>query len=89
MSAAKVVVVVLWLVLFSCFFIATGSTLSLIGRSAFWILIVTHVIECAAFFPSLRNAPGPLVGHLARTLIFGFFHLRDLRRLSGTDAPRS
>lgn len=89
MSTAKGVVVVVWLLLFSSFFIGTGSTASLVGRLAFWILVAIHVVECAVFLPTLRRAPGPLVGHLLRTFLFGVFHVREVRALTSQEPPRS
>ena len=79
MSTAKAVVVVVWLLLFSCFFVATSSTVSLVGRLGFWLMATTHVVECVAFLPRLRRAPGSLVGHLLRTLVFGVFYVREVR----------
>jgi uncharacterized protein YhhL (DUF1145 family) len=85
MSIAKTVVAVVWLLCFSCFFIAPSSTLSFVGRIGFWVLVVTHAVECAAFLPTLRSAPGPLAGHLVRTLLFGFLHVRDVRALTSQE----
>ena len=87
MSAPKIVVAVLWFLLLSCFFVATRSTASFVVSLVFWVLIITHLVECAAFFPTLRRAPGSLAGHLTRTLLFGFLHVRDVRALSSEDAP--
>ena len=79
MSTAKAVVVVVWLLLFSCFFVATSSTVSVVGRLGFWLMAATHVVECVVFLPRLRGAPGSLAGHLLRTLAFGFLHVREVR----------
>jgi uncharacterized protein YhhL (DUF1145 family) len=89
MSLAKAVVVVSWLLFFSCFFIATSSTVSLVGRSCFWLLAITHAIESVVFLPRLRSAPGSLVGHLARTMLFGVLHVREIRDLTSQQAPHS
>jgi len=89
MSVAKVVVVIVWLLFLSCFFVATTSTVSFLGRLGFWLMAVTHVVECAVFLPRLRSAPGSLVGHLLRTLLFGFLHFREVRGLMTQEETRS
>lgn len=89
MSNSKAVVAVVWLLLFSCFFVATSSTISTVGRLAFWLMAIIHVVEYAIFLPRLRGAPGSLVGHLLRTLLFGFLHLREVPALDTRDAPDS
>jgi uncharacterized protein YhhL (DUF1145 family) len=86
MSTAKAVVLGAWIFLFSCFFVATGSTVSLVGRVGFWLMAATHVVECVVFLPALRRAPGSLVGHLLRTMLFGVFHIREVRALVSPEA---
>ena len=89
MSASKVVVIVVWLLLLSCFFVATSSTVSFVGRIGFWLMAITHVVESAVFLPRLRSAPGSLVSHLLRTLLFGFLHVREVPAPTTRGAPRS
>jgi uncharacterized protein YhhL (DUF1145 family) len=89
MSTAKAVVLVVWLLFFSCFFVGNGSPISFVGRLAFWILVATHVVECAVFLPTLRRSPGSLVGHLLRTLLFGIIHVREARALTSQEPTRS
>ena len=89
MSNAKAVVAVVWLLLFSCFFVATSSTISTVGRLAFWLMAIIHVVEYAIFLPRFRGAPGSLVGHLLRTLLFGFLHIREVPALDIREAPPS
>lgn len=89
MSTAKVVVVVVWLLLFSCFFVATSSTVSLVGRLGFWLMATTHVVECVVFLPRLRRAPKSLAGHLLHTLVFGFLHVREVRAPASREAVPS
>jgi uncharacterized protein YhhL (DUF1145 family) len=89
MSIAKAVLLIVWLVLFSCFFVATSSTASLLGRLGFWLMATVHMVECAVFLPRLSSAPGPLFGHLLRTLVFGVLHVRDLPSLTTEEAPPS
>ena len=89
MSNSKAVVAVVWLLLFSCFFVATSSTIATLGRLAFWLMAIIHVVEYAIFLPRFRGAPGSLVGHLLGTLLFGFLHIRDVPALETRDAPDS
>lgn len=88
MSTSKTVVAVVWVLLFSCFFVATGSTVSLVGRVVFWLMAATHVVECAAFLQMLRRAPGSLSGHLLHTLLFGVLHIQEVRALLGRETSR-
>lgn len=89
MSIAKSALVIVWLLFFSCFFVATNSTISLLGRLGFWLMATIHMVECAVFLPRLGNAPGPLLGHLLRTLVFGFLHVREVPALTTEQAPPS
>jgi len=89
MSTSKAIVLVVWLLFFSCFFVATSSTVSFVGRLGFWLMAITHVVECAVFVPRFRSAHGSLAGHLLRTLLFGFLHAREVRALTTQEAPRS
>jgi hypothetical protein len=86
MSTAKVVVIAAWILLFSCFFVATGSTASLVGRVGFWLMAATHVVECVVFRPMLRRAPGSLAGHLLHTMLFGVVHIQEVRTLVSRDS---
>lgn len=86
MSTAKAVVVVAWILLFSCFFVAPGSTVSLVGRVGFWLMAAIHMVECVVLLPMLRRSPGSLASHLLRTLLFGVFHVREVRALVSREA---
>ena len=85
MSISKAVVVVVWLLFFSGFFVATNSPISTLGRLGFWLMAAIHVVEYAVFLPRFRNAPGSLIGHLLRTLLFGFLHIREVPALETPD----
>jgi uncharacterized protein YhhL (DUF1145 family) len=78
MSAPKLLLLGVWLL---CLFAVVGGGggwfLSL-SRTVFWGMIAVHGIECLVFLGRLRRAPGPLAGQLARTLLFGFLHVREL-----------
>lgn len=81
MPTSKTIVAAVWILLSSCFFVATGSTVSLVGRVVFWLMAATHVVECVAFLPMLRRASGSLARHLLHTLLFGVLHIQEVRAL--------
>ncbi len=89
MSTSKALVLVVWLLLISCFFVATSSTISTVGRLGFWLMAIIHVVEYAVFLPRFRHAPGSSLGHLLRTLLFGFLHIREVPALDTQGAPDS
>ena len=77
MSAPKILLLGVWLL---CLFAVVGGGGGFLAlcRAVFWGMIAVHAIECLIFLGRLRRAPGPLAGHLARTLLFGFLHVREL-----------
>jgi len=89
MDTGKVAVLVVWVLFAASFFVATDSSAAAIGRTGFWVMAVAHAVECGAFFPRLRRAPGTLAGNLAATFVFGFLHLRTLQEGVGDRAGES
>ena len=75
---AKSGVILAWLLGFGALFLTPGSTPAMVGRWLLGILVVAHAVECVAFLPRLRRAPGSLPGHLVRTFVFGILHVREL-----------
>ena len=73
----KVGILVVWLACLASFLAEPGSDAGRIGRILFWVLVVVHAIECGAFYKLLSRAPGSTGSHLARTFVFGMFHVRD------------
>lgn len=78
----KNAVLILWAVCIAAFFVPESSALAVPGPRLFWGLVIVHAIECAVFLPKLRRAGGSLANHLAQTMVFGFFHAREV----GSDA---
>jgi uncharacterized protein YhhL (DUF1145 family) len=78
MNAAKVALLIVWLLCGAGFVLAPDSTLASWARYGFWLMLAAHVLECALFFPRFKRAPGSLMTHLSKTLVFGVLHLRDL-----------
>ena len=65
-----------WLYAVLCFF--APLPLAGLGRLVFWVLLVTHAVECAVFLPRMRAAGGSLAHHLVQVMLFGVFHARSL-----------
>jgi len=79
MKVSKLVVIPVWLLLAACFFLPPDSTLSFLGRAAFFVMAAVHVVEFFVFLPFLRSAKGSLPLHFVNMLIFGLFHYQELR----------
>jgi uncharacterized protein YhhL (DUF1145 family) len=74
----KVVLIVVWLFALAAFFVAPKSTLSQAGRFVFWLMAIIHTAQFIIFMPKFLAAPGSFVGHLLRTLLFGYLHVREV-----------
>jgi len=79
MKSSKLFVLLLWLVLGGAFLLPSGSTLALVGRTAFVLMAAAHIVEFFIYLPSLRKAPGSLAFHFANVFIFGFVHYQEVR----------
>jgi len=77
----KIATLVLWVLCASAFFV--DSSLSGVGRSLFWLLLIAHAGESLFFLGKLRDAPGGLAPNFAQTMLFGMFHLRDIGAVGG------
>lgn len=89
MSPAKIGLTVIWLACIASFLAEPGSTAAQIGRIVFWVLVVVHAIECAAFYRLLKRAPGSIGQHLVETFLFGMFHVKDVQLAIERDAQAS
>ncbi len=74
----KGVLIVVWLVALAAFFVAPKSTLSQAGRVVFWLMAIIHTAQFIIFLPKFLAAPGSFVGHLLRTMLFGYLHVREV-----------
>ena len=75
---AKGILIIIWVLAISGFFIASGSGLAGIARWVFWILLAAHVVECVVFREKLRAAPGSMGSKVFNTLVFGVLYLQTL-----------
>jgi uncharacterized protein YhhL (DUF1145 family) len=80
--APKVVVGILWVYCALSFF--APLPLAGIGRLVFWVLLITHAVECAVFLPRMRAAGGSLAHHIAQVMLWGVFHGRTLPAASSS-----
>ena len=80
MSAPKLVILGVWLLCVVAFLGGGDGWFLALCRRVFWLMLVVHGVECVLFRDRLRRASGSLPGHLAQTLLFGLFHLRELPR---------
>ena len=79
MSYKKIGVIALWVVLLSAFFVLPAdSTGGQIGRGAFFVTALAHVVEFFIYRPKLRLAEGTMNHHFLQVLIFGMFHCQEV-----------
>jgi uncharacterized protein YhhL (DUF1145 family) len=78
MSPAKAAGLAFLATAFAAFFVDSSHGLFALLRVIFWLILAAHAIEAAVSLPRLRAAPGSTLGHLAKVMIFGVFHLREL-----------
>ena len=79
MNTGKALVGLVWVLCVAAFLMPPDWTAASLGRSLFWLLVVVHAIECVVFLSTLKRAPGPLSAHLVQTMLYGLFHLREIR----------
>lgn len=79
MALAKAAVLLIWVLCAASFFMAPTSAAVSWGRTLFWLMLVAHGAEFLFFQRVLRSAPGGLARNLAQTLVFGFFHIREVQ----------
>lgn len=83
MSASKTLLLFVWLLCVVSFFLPADFRAASIGRSLFWLMLILHAIECVAFRSTLRVAPGGFSHNVMQTMVFGLFHLREVRSPGG------
>lgn len=79
-TIGKLLVAIVWLVTGWAFLLPAGHPWATVGRAVLVFMLAVHAIEALVFLPRLRAAGGPLAGHLAQTLLFGFLHVGGLPR---------
>jgi len=79
MSAAKISILVGYIVLAALAFTMPGSNA---GQIAKWLivgLVLVHAIEVVVFFGLCKKAGGSLPLHLFNVFLFGVFHVKEIK----------
>ena len=79
--ALKILVVGTWLVAAVGFLFPLESTFGRVGRGLFAMLAITHLIECAVFYGTLKRTGRPIGLEVLNTLFFGVVHFAEARAL--------
>jgi uncharacterized protein YhhL (DUF1145 family) len=75
----KIAVLVLWVVMLSAFFVLPDDSAGgRVGRIAFFVTVVAHIVEFFIYRPKLRLAEGSMNHHFLQVLIFGMFHYQEV-----------
>ena len=74
---ARTGLVAFWIIAGASFLIESEA--SAIFRLAFWAVLAIHFVEFLAFSSLFRSSGGSLGSHFARTLVFGFLHILEVR----------
>ncbi len=79
MSAAKIVLLVIYAVLAGLALTQGDSTTGVWALRILGILAVVHVIETLAYFKLCKAAAGSLPGHLLSVFLFGVLHVNEIK----------
>lgn len=79
MSAAKIVLLVIYAVLAALAFTQGDTTVGNWSSILLGILIVVHLIETVVYFKLCKAAGGSLGGHLLNVFLFGVLHVNELK----------
>ena len=74
--APKVVVGILWV--YCALSFVAPLPLAGIGRLLFWVLFITHAVECAVFLPRMSAAGGSMAHQIVQVMVWGVIHGRTL-----------
>lgn len=79
MGFMKMGVIVLWLILLCAFFVLPDESMGgRIGRIAFFVTVIAHIVEYFIYRPKFVLAQGSMNHHFLQTLLFGMFHCQDV-----------
>ena len=84
MSAAKIVLLVVYAVLAVLALTQAGTAAGSWALRIILILAVAHAVEVVVFFRACQRAGGSLVGHLFNVFLFGVFHMKEIKAARGT-----
>ena len=79
MSAAKIVLLVIYCVLAGLALTQGESTSGIWALRILGILAAVHVIETLVYFKLCKAAGGSLPGHLLSVFLFGVLHVNELK----------
>ena len=83
MSAAKIVLLVIYGVLAGLALTQGDTTTGVWALRILGILAAVHVVETLVFFKLCKAAGGSLPGHLVSVFLFGVLHVNELKAAQG------
>ena len=83
MSAVKIAILVGYAILAALALTQAGSPAGAWSAIILLILVVAHAVEVVVFFKVCQRAGGSLVGHLLNVLLFGVFHVKEIKAAQG------
>jgi uncharacterized protein YhhL (DUF1145 family) len=83
MSAAKIVLLVIYVVLAGLALTQGDSSAGIWSLRILGVLIVVHFIETVVYFKLCKTAGGSLAGHLVSVFLFGVLHVNELKATQG------
>jgi len=85
MSAVKIAILVGYAILAVLALTQAGSPAGAWSARVLLILVVAHTVEMIVFFKACQRAGGSLVGHLFNVLLFGVFHMKEIKAAQGSN----
>lgn len=83
MSAAKIVLLVVYAVLAGLALMQADTATGIWSLRLLGILAIVHLIETAVFFKLCQSAGGSLPGHLLNVFLFGVLHVNEIKAAQG------
>jgi len=83
MSAGKIVLLVVYVVLAALMLTQAGTGLGIWSGRLLMLLVAVHLIEVVVFFKLCQRAGGSLVGHVIQVFLFGILHANELKAKLG------
>jgi len=77
-AIVKALLAVIWLLAAACFFLP-ASGWATAGKLVFVCLLVSHAIECAVFWKTLRGTGRPMSTEILQTVLFGYVHYQAIQ----------
>lgn len=77
-AGPKKVILGIWI--FAVLSLFLGIT---IGKWVFWLMAAAHVAEFGVFVKLFQRTGEPLGGHFLQTLLYGMFHVQDVKARLG------